>query len=80
MYIYNFLREVSNHGKGKAPSWYNFMNKLNYSYRGFIYKKSLKGKRFKQTLFRLSPYRLFHGELDKQDKAQHSSVGFNLLD
>ena len=28
MYIYNFLREVSNHGN--APNWDNFMNNMNY--------------------------------------------------
>ena len=38
-----------------------------------------KGTDSKQNLFRLIPYRLFHGELVIQDKAQHSSVDFNLL-
>ena len=37
-----------------------------------------KGTDSKQNLFRLIPYRLFHGELVIQDKAQHSSVDFNL--
>ena len=41
--------------------------------------RNTKGTDSKQNLFRLIPYRLFHGELVIQDKAQHSSVDFNLL-